>query len=401
MALVLAIAGCGGSGTPRDAHRVLRASATHGLPPFEVGASGATGYALDLQYVPPVRLAEVVSVEGRHVVIHERTGIAYSTATLAQTLRCKGGQTVTRRADELTVLVSSDEIASRFTRMCGFDLGPFQLESQDVDNGVLTLRARKRGPIDEIQIVAVPPEDEWRRLLGRDIDVIPLASGIDRSEFDGLSSVRTITLPQRSVVTVVFDMRWKPLQAEPVRRAIMQSVDRQAVARLVCPSGCDEPGSEPDDVVATVAEDLSLPPTLELMLPDVEPYRTVAAYIQYTLARRGVDVSLRPLPPGELLKALEPPFQMVLMPGRQADGMISRLRNFNFGHWQSADFEAAMDAGDLDAARKVVARELPGFVVGHFQVFAAVDARLCGGEPKSAMSWDWLAELHPCEGGRQ
>ncbi len=335
------------------------------------------------------------------MVARKRSGIPYSTETLVRTLRCQGGDQVTQNADELTILLSSDELARRFAKTCGFDVGPFELASQDLDNGVITLRARNPGPIDEIQIVAVPPEEEWRRLMARDIDVIPVASGTDRAAFEGLSSVRTISLPSALMLTIVFDLRAKLFESKPVRRAIMHAVDRQAIARLVCPRGCDELDSSRDGETAAVADDVTLPPALELLLPDVEPCHTVAAHIQYTLARRGVDVTLKTVKPEQVEAALGRPFQLALLPGRIGDAQASWYRVGNFGHWQSTDFDAAMDAGDLGAARKVISRELPGFDVVAVGSFAAVDARLCGGQPKSASSWDWLADLHPCESGEQ
>ncbi len=156
-----------------------------------------------------------------------------------------------------------------------------------------------------------------------------------------------------------------------------------------------------DDDTPAVAASATLPPALELLLPEVEPFHTVAAHIQYTLARRGVDVTLKVLSPAELGVALGRPFQLALLPGRPGDALLTWFQAANYGHWQSADFEAAMNAGDLVAARKVVSRELPGFVVVEPDLFAAVNARLCGGAPKSATSWAWLADLYPCQPGEQ
>jgi hypothetical protein len=68
-------------------------------------------------------------------------------------------------------------------------------------------------------------------------------------------------------------------------------------------------------------------------------------------------------------------------------------------HYRSAELDAALERDDLDGAIAVLRRDVPAIPLFEARVFAAVDARFCGGIPASATSWFWLSDLYPCAEG--
>jgi hypothetical protein len=46
--------------------------------------------------------------------------------------------------------------------------------------------------------------------------------------------------------------------------------------------------------------------------------------------------------------------------------------------------------------QRILEADVPSLPLYELRMFAAVDTRFCGGEPRSATSWAWLADLRPC-----
>ena len=113
-----------------------------------------------------------------------------------------------------------------------FELGPFQIVEERA--GMVRLQARSRRAIDFIELVEVATDEQWRRLLARDIDVVPMSDNIHRARLTDIGSIRMVDLQNDSAISIVFGPdRFGDLR---LRHAIARVIDREAVAEVVCGS---------------------------------------------------------------------------------------------------------------------------------------------------------------------
>jgi ABC-type transport system substrate-binding protein len=376
---------------------VVRVSATAGLESFEPGPSisGSAASALDLVFDPVSTYGTVTRVDGRTVAIRLRDDHRLDARELAARLRFHGLVSVAVNGDrELVATLVDHESAliladQAFTI---FDTGPYRLGQQEP--GVVHLRRRDARPIDAIDIVETSQQDEWRKLMARELDIIPAAASLYRRELDDIDSIRVFDIPATADVALYMNVRDPMLRDVAVRRAIASMIRRDAMARLACgDEACAGPAVEGSPDVA-----IPLALTVSVIESDAT-LMTAARALQYQLGELGVDVLLRPTAVANLVAG---DYQLTVMPlprGRYGYlGFVSPApgRPTATG-FSDPVLDAAVASGDLAAAQRILDRDLPVTLLFEHRKFAAVDARLCGDVTPSGSSWRWIADLYPCD----
>jgi hypothetical protein len=403
-ASIIFVIGCGGSHSDAEEEVVLRVSAVAGLSELRPGleVSGSSAAALELVFDEPDRHIESMHAEGSNVILIRRASTRYSSQQLAAALRTQdlvsASALDTNRIEVRFRDQKTSTLVAQYAAL-GFDLGPFQLEFQRPNH--VRLVRRGDGEIDAIELLASRRADEWRMLLGHELDVIPWAAALYREQFEGMESVRILDIPATDTATLYFNVR-SPLLAEAsVRRRISSLLNREAIAQLACGgSQCASKAPRSSDASA-------LPARLSLLIAeDDSTLLTAAKTLRHQMWRFGTEVEIKPVPISELMqRAMSGEFEVALAPLSVAD------HSFGFflspGHpralpitgFASPEYDAAVDRGDLKAAQALLDREVPATRLFEIRTFAAIDSQFCGKVEPKAGSWRWLSELYPCEAG--
>ena len=373
---------------------VVRVSATAGLEPFEPGpsVSGSTAAALELVFDSASVHGAIERIDGRSVAIqvHENE----DASVLASSLRFRGLEARTVDANRITATFD-DEKSAVFVADLDypiFDTGPFLLERQEP--GRVRLVRRREHPIDVIEIVETSHQDEWRKLMGRELDVIPGAANAFRTELDDIDSIRVFDLPATADVALYFNVNDPSLRDVAVRRRLAAVIRREALARLACgDESCAAPPVE-------AREDVSLPSTLTLSIIESDATLMLAARaLAYQLGELGIEIDVRP---SSISALVARDFQMTIMPlvrGRfRFIGFVSSAGAPSVTGFADPNLDAAYAAGDMAGAQRILDERVPVTPLFEYRRFAAVDARLCGDVTPNGQSWRWIADLHPCEG---
>jgi hypothetical protein len=404
-AAIAFLIGCGGPrSSDEDGEVVLRVSATGGLSELTPGieVSGASAAAMDLVFAVPDQYIESMSAGGSTVTLLRRENASESTEDLARSLR--GKELVSARA------LDSRRIEARFQdektatlvaqyQAVGFDLGPFAVDS--TNSGTIRLVRRHGSGVDAIELVESTRADEWRRLMAHEIDVVPETASVYRSQFTGMSSIRALETPPGDTAALYFNVRARGLHSAAVRRRIAASLHRRAIADLAC--------GDPDCASPSVAAEGSeqLPERLELLVIDeLSTLGTAAKVVRHQLWPLGVELVIEPVSASDIVQRMTTgQFDLAMLPLSLAD------HRFGFflspGHpkglpitgFANAEYDAAVDQGDLATAQAILDREVPVTRLFENRYFAAVDGRFCGDVTPTVGSWLWLSKLYPCEEG--
>ncbi len=399
-ALFLASAACNPA-VGESGPATLRVGAAFGLTEFALGPTigGSTAAALDLVYDPLDQHVEVVEQDGTEVVLRRLPSSPHGAATLAAALEFEGLVSARARGEEIVCQLASPGLVGSFVEAAGFDLGPLALEEQSP--GRILLSAREPIGLDAIEILETDGGDEWRRLLGHELDVIPATSSLYRGQFDGMASVRLVDIPSSGASGLFFANSDPALADAAVRRAITRVIDPEAVARIACGDpGCairwwsPEAGPEP----------VALPAHLSLMTLDTSGEVRTARVVAHQLRAAGIDVEVESVSIEKMRqRAYSGDYQLGLMvlgfPLEDALGVFDRCAAVT--GYRNPELDRALADRDRDRALRILGRDLPILPLFEIRGFAAVDRAFCGGQPETAHSWRWMAELHPCAEGER
>ena len=357
---------------------------------------------MDLVFEPIDAHIESVRAEGSSVILVRRANSRLSARELASLLRGKELSSAhaldeqrieARFADQQTAVLVAEYAG------LGFDSGPFSVDAHAPDR--VRLLGRKATAIDAIELVTSSRSDEWRLLLAHELDVVPWANTIYRTEFAGMTSVRLVDIPANDTAALYFNVRTAALAQANVRRDIARGVNREAIARLVC--------GDPRCAVAIAPVEpvTPLPTRLSVLVPeDDSSLRSAARIIRHQLWRLNLEIEVRPMPVAKMVEAMTTgQFELAMLPLTLSD-----LR-FGFflspGHpkgipmtgFANKEYDTAVEGGDLATAQAILDREFPVTRLFELRSFAAIDSRFCGNVAPKASSWLWMSELYPCEEG--
>lgn len=279
--------------------------------------------------------------------------------------------------------------------------GPFRLESVGER---ARLEARDDDvEVDAIEIRSLSTNQLWRQLHGGSIDVIPMLDELHRDRFLDMQSVRTLDLPISGYAAVVFldESGWF---SDPDNRSRFAGlIDREAVARVAC--GRADCAVE-DDVWAfhertrgrgSTAGELEWPGEVDLGVFEADSSMVLGANVlEHQLRAEGIQVEVTSTSSDEIRT------------GNHSEGiLLVPLASSPAGSGDILVRLGILDEGDRAAGssgaeeedywRERFATEIPAVPLYEGRHFAAVDDRLCGGDPDRASSWEWLADLRPCD----
>jgi hypothetical protein len=405
-----------GAPPPAPEPVTLRVGAS-GLSSFrERTLSGDTSHAMELAYSLVRDHAEIEPLGPVRVSLRLRPASPLSPGSLCDLLLDDAG--VVRRRATATGCVLEFESSQARSEFEGYpwlmlDHAPFRWEREvpavPAVEGVLpagagSIRAvelvsRGGTPIDRVHITAMPLHEAWRRLFARQLDVIPGMSWLYLPHFAGMRSVRTIPIPVSAYMHVFFNTRL-PAWADPdLRRHVARIVEPHALAALACGDPvCAVESWRPQPPVGAV----ELPAQITiLVLSSHSSAVTTAHAISYRIRLHhevDIDVELVSI---ETLAELDQrsDYAMVLAPmgilASTDPGWLAQSLSA-FAGYESEEFIAAAERGAAVEMQRILEHDVPALPLYEQRTFAAVDARFCGGEPRHATSWAWLAELYPC-----
>ena len=402
----------------------LRVGASNGLSSFQLRKfSGDTPHAMELVYTLVRDHAEVERLGPTRVSLRPRSSNPpFSASFLCERLLDVAGVVArTATAEGCVVDFASSEARSSFESYLWLllDHGPFRVERElGVDGravdispsgsgdaiGAVEMVARGDTPGDHVQrvhIAAMPLHQAWRRLLAHQLDVLPNMSWLYRPHFTGMRSVRTIDIPVSAYVHVFFNTRL-PEWADPdLRRHIARIIEPHALAVLACGDPvCAVESWRP----VPPARPVEPPPKITILaLSSHSSAVTTAQAISYRIRlHHEVEIDVKPLTI-EALERLEErsDYALAVVPmgilGRTDHGIIAESLSVSAGY-DNPELIAAAERGDAAEMQRILEHDVPALPLYELRTFAAVDARFCGGQPRSATSWAWLADLRPCAG---
>jgi hypothetical protein len=385
---------------------VLRVSALHGLGEFVPSAdmAGSTAYALGLVYRHLGEHAEIVSRKDAVVRLRPRSSSPFQAVELKELLVYKGLERVEQDGGDLVATFEAAAAAAGFARgayPC-LALGPYELAEKrrtaagEIEQISLRARPGSGRRIDVIELVTVPEGEQWRRLMARDIGVIPALPGADRAEFEGLHTVRLVDHRTSQRPALFFNVEHERLRSAATRRGLAALVDTAAVAEVVCGGDYCRPLSS----TVALIDDIELPRSLSVLALETDSSILLAARaLRHQLYDAGVALEIEALPLRALMERFHGRrFELFLMPSAsdfESAFVSDDIKNVS--GYTNPDYDAAIAAGDLDRAREILADDPPAVVLYEIQSFAAIDERFCGGEPELDYDWSWLADLYPCD----
>lgn len=397
----------------------LRVGASSGLSSFRARTfSGATPYAMELVYSLLREHATLVTMGPTRLAMHPRPESPHSAELLCDRLLDDTGVVRRTSTPEQCILdFGSPAARSAFESYPWLllDHGPFQWEREldtegrpvahpgreDAAIGAVEMVSRGRTAVDRIHIATTPLHEAWRRLLARQLDVIPVMSSLHRHRFAGVRSVRTIEIPVSAYMHLFFNTRVPAWADADLRRHVARLVEPRAVAAVACGDpGCGVSSWRPAPPRARV----ELPPRLTIRVLSSHSSAVVAAEaISYRIRlHHEVDVVVEPVS----IDTLASPegrdgYALVLVPlgilASADPGIVAESLAVHAGY-QSPAFIAAAERGDAAEMQRILEHDVPALPLYELRNFAAVDARFCGGKPTHTTSWAWLSELYPCPG---
>src|SRR5262249_20247187 len=107
--------------------------------------------------------------------------------------------------------------------------GPFAQESVSKDR--LTLRRRSGGGIASIEVIGTSgEEEEWRRLLARDVDLVPAATPSHLHYLAEVPSVHIVPVEHGATSGLILNVSGPALGDVRIRRAVSLALRRNAIA---------------------------------------------------------------------------------------------------------------------------------------------------------------------------
>ena len=318
----------------------------------------------------------------------------YRAPTLASSLRCDGLERTYAEGERVFAQFRDPDAAQHLATSAKrvFALGPYAVT--DSTSEMIRFTAKGERSIDAIELVGVPFGDAWRRLLARDLDVIPILSELHRPRFDRVDTVHLVASPTIVGMALVFNVREAPFDSRPLRRHIANHLDRAAIGRIACGTAdCawqlwleSIPGESPVTDRST---------TMPLTVLQSHHSAVIAARVVRHQLSRYLTVAVDAVPIAEYRRRLlKGDFSAILMPapigGQAAAKKIAWLSG-------ATGFSEALANGDSIDIDAVMTDMMPAVPLYEVRQFAAIDDRFCGGRPTNPRSWAWLANMKLCE----
>jgi hypothetical protein len=328
-------------------------------------ATSSVAHLQELLYDPMPEF-EVIERVDRRVVI------SVGTHSLASDVarRLGGPDIVGARVegDQVVVELASSGAAERFDlEQVGLEGGSHQL------GPVALMLIPREGTIAPLQLVPNPIERHWRLLNGGHVDIVPKLHQAEAERLAGLSSIEAVRLPTTDFLALVVGSNLSPA----ARAHVASSVDVGAISSGACGSDCT--ADLPVDGMAEAQAPTAPERPLELIYLDGTDAEAIAArLISHQLREAGIELRIVPVELERLTAySASGKFDLALLP------MPTNPEHFRLRLKYS----------------KISEDQLASSIIPLFEnrFYAAYDTSICGVEPDSATSWDWLAGAYRCE----
>jgi len=277
------------------------------------------------------------------------------------------------------------------------DVGPF--EQDTFAPGKLVLRRREPGEPRRIEFVGVATEDEeWRRFLARDVDLIPALTESAAAYLREVPSVRIVPYRNRQPIALIFGPTSTTFSDPEVRRAVSGRLARAAIAKYV--TGTSAHAVETRTLPSH--RPLSGPVRLVFHEPALDVRRAVLV-VEQQLVEMGFEVHVEALEIKELLETLQAGSYdaFVFYGGHDPTyaAMLTTGHDANAARYSNPALDAAVKAGNLDEAKRILEEDVPLTPLYYQTNYVAADRRFCGVRPTSGANYNYLADVHLCAEG--
>jgi hypothetical protein len=309
-----------------------------------------------------------------------------------------------RRDADAVVMELDDPVRARNLLLESqlIDSGPYVQEAYEGD----TLRLRRRngkGP-EVIEVKNVPTEEEeWRRFLAREIDVLPYGSPRHLQHLREVPSVRVLEMQRPVYAGLHFRIRdGSSLADVRLRRAIALGIRRGALAEVITGDRGGAVGVEENLAEAQrLAAEAGTPIRLRTLVYGAgSEFRRAALVLEQQLALLGVDLAIETLTVEELGSRIrQSDWDAWLFFGAYEPDYYYYVRTGDLGNvagYSNPEVDAAIAAGDHAAVRALLARDVPFTPLYRIGDGAALDRSLCSDRPYTTGDMSWLATVHRC-----
>lgn len=407
LALLVCWSACSSSSTtdnsgPIDVIRISSFSELGPITPSQ--GRGVSARLADLIYRPANEFYSAITVEGDAIRLTPRREGRMTVEALAQATHCRGVATFAWDSGVVLGKLAPGQPSPTLATIV-VDAGPFEQES--VSSSRMLLRRRAGSGIKRIEVVAMANEDEeWRRFLAREVDVVPAVSPSHLRYLAEVPSVRIVQISERQTACLQFNVSASPFSDVRLRRAVSLGLRRRALAQSVAGSpdtALDVP--ESSEEARTLLRAVGpTPPIRVLLYSAMNDAQRVALVIRQQLAELGVSTTIRlaDLDAAEATVLKTRDFDILLLYcgfepqyfRRALSGSPGNITGYN-----NAEFDAAVQAGENRRAIELLQRDLPFTPLYRIDEGVAVSRNFCGVHPKNGFDLSWLAEVRACAPG--
>jgi ABC-type transport system substrate-binding protein len=407
VACTLASCSGGGKARPHAVDKPLLVSTHKGLQEMTPRVSESmTANLRDLVYTPCAEYFASARAEGSTVTLALAPGIKASAPELASKLRGDGLVGAEARDDRTIVARFSDAASAEGAAIDTLWLGagPFEI-AEFKENEVLALRRLKPGPgfaRIEVRNVATE-EEEWRRFLANQVDLVPSISTQQEIYLREDPTVRIVPFSRPPTTALIFRTD-RPQVGDPaVRRALSLALDRRAIASVVNgdPSTAlpvREDLTEARKILADLGYGHDRPLALKIWLAsETSDFQRAGLVIEQQLAVLDVSVDFEVMTATEIQSRLSDPFDAIVFFGGWEPNYAATITFL--AKYSNPDVEAAFAAGDNEKGRSILEHDMPLTPLYRIEQAVAADRDLCNIHPTMISNPLWLADVRPCAAG--
>ncbi len=388
---------------PLSTDQTLRVAATWGLAPFElrINAIGTNASLEPLVYEPLGSYVQAAEQTDSTVTLRLREDRTESSATLAAAFRLESlVESIAIDSHTIRLTFSQPEAVERVAALeaGGFDLGAYRVFSESATT--LSLERRGEGALRRILVEEMTSQDEWRRFLGGQLNVMPRASSLHRKHLESMQSVRLADYPVGHELGLYFNLNSELLSSQQARRMIADAIDRPAIARVATgqPNLAVAHSRSMESNVTTFSSPLRL-----MYLKQDDDIRRVAEVIGFQLSEKGIPSKLVGVGIEELALGFRTgSYELTLLPTPIGNRRYARFVSGNATRMTvserfSSKYDEAYKAKDYATLDRILAEDLPVTLLYTQSYFAAIRSDLCIADKLDPVDWKWLASVYPCD----
>ena len=378
----------------------MRVSTHFGL---EEGPNSFLAHLSNLTDIPLAEHFIRIEPQGSRVFLFRAARSSLSPNQLAMAMALRG-QVAAHPMAEGVVVEMVDPGAAAMVRLTDKGLKRYEKTSFEPGRRLELTRCLSGAGPHKIVVRNVTQDEEWRLLLAREVDLVPVLSPSYLRYLRDVS-VRIVPVSTLTPAALAFRVRApSPTANGDLRRAISRGILRQALVESIDGNQAeavkmDEDRGEARRGLERLGIHAGARRSLRLFFDEsVADFRRVALVIEQQLAPLGIVLDIQALGFDALLDALEKGnFDMILHRVGLEKRYWSWLRAA--AGYDSPKFKEATEQGDDAAAHTILEWDLPLTPLYLMHEGVVLDNYFCGAAPMTVTDLSWLAAVHPCKPG--